>query len=719
VAWPHRVGAVPRFAYQRQRRPADDLLAQAVVAGGTAVVCQVLAGMGGVGKTQLAANLAEHLWQDGQVDLLMWVTAGSRDSVLNTYAQAAADVTGVDDPDPQQATRRLLAWLAGTDRRWLVVLDDVAAPQALADLWPPDTMWGRTVVTSRRRDAALLEGRHLVDVGVFTQQEAADYLRGRLADGPHRLGEADQLATDLGFLPLALAQAATYIRDQDLSCAGYRQRLHRRRLDRLKPTTFPDGQRQAVADTWALSIELADSDSAGLAGVVLQLAAVLDPNGIPTTLFTSDAALDYYKQRLDRPIDADDAHDAVRALYRLGLADTTTDSDTDDLLRVHALIQRVVRETTPEPQQAMLAHTAADALLALWPDFERDTATARVGQLLRGNTTTLTAVAGDHLWRTRAGASNAHPVLFQAARSLGEIGLVTAARDHYQQLHAETLRVLGAEHADTLTTRHHLAYWQGRAGDAAGAMAAYEQLLPDVLRALGADHPDTLNTRRNLAYFRGEAGDAGGAMAACEQLLPDVLRVLGANHPDTLMTRHNLARWRWEAGDAAGGVAACEQLLPDRVRVLGADHPDTLMTRHNLAWWQGMAGDAAGAVAAYEQLLPHRVRVLGADHPDTLNTRHNLAYFRGEGGDAAGAVAAFEQLLADYLRVLGADHLLTLTTRHSLAYFRGEGGDAAGAGAADTWYPVTQLSREQREMIEAGYLVGRSLARSRTVGRRC
>jgi hypothetical protein len=49
VPLPHRVGALPRLAHNRQQRPADESLAAAVAGGGTAVVCQVLAGMGGVG----------------------------------------------------------------------------------------------------------------------------------------------------------------------------------------------------------------------------------------------------------------------------------------------------------------------------------------------------------------------------------------------------------------------------------------------------------------------------------------------------------------------------------------------------------------------------------------------------------------------------------------------------------------------------------------------
>jgi hypothetical protein len=88
VSWPHRVGVVPARAECFQYRGAVDALEQAVAGGGTAVVCQVLAGTGGVGKTQLAAAYARTVWQAGSVDLLAWVTAGSRDAVVAAYAQA-------------------------------------------------------------------------------------------------------------------------------------------------------------------------------------------------------------------------------------------------------------------------------------------------------------------------------------------------------------------------------------------------------------------------------------------------------------------------------------------------------------------------------------------------------------------------------------------------------------------------------------------------------
>jgi len=119
------------------------------------VVCQVVAGLGGVGKTQLALGLAHRWWQQRRVDLLVWVAATSRTAVLTRYAQTAADVTGIEDPDPDpdpgDGAQRFLAWLTRTNRRWLIVLDDLTDPADLQGLWPPVTAAGRTVVTTRRR----------------------------------------------------------------------------------------------------------------------------------------------------------------------------------------------------------------------------------------------------------------------------------------------------------------------------------------------------------------------------------------------------------------------------------------------------------------------------------------------------------------------------------------------------------------------------------------
>ncbi|MEV7130504.1 NB-ARC domain-containing protein [Streptomyces sp. NPDC093260] len=635
---------LPRQADCFQNRAAATALEQAVAEGGTVVLGQVLAGMGGVGKTQLAAHHSRQAWDKGEVDLLVWVTAASRTAVVSAYAQAAADLLGVDPADPERAASAFLAWLQpkpGSDqRRWLVVLDDLADPADLHHLWPPTSPYGRTLVTTRRREAALTgRNQRLVPVGLFTEDEALAYLTATLASRSRTetAHELAALATGLGHLPLALSQAAAYLINEDLDCAAYRTLLadHALTLTELlpDPSGLLDDQTATAAAVWDLSLKRADQlPPHGLARPMLQLTACLDPNGIPDTVLTSPPALAHlteHRTGTTEPTTMVTSRDAVRALrtlHRFSLIDHNTASH-HQAVRVHQIIQRAVRDALTQQQRDRLALTAADALTSVWPDIERDTALA---QTLRANTDALARHSEDALYQSE----DARPVLFRTGQSLGESGQVAAALHHFQYLTGAAGTRLGPDHRDALAARNSHARWRGESGDAAGAAAAYAELLADSLRILGPDHLNTLAARSNLAHWRGKAGEgAAGTATAFAELLPDQQRVLGPDHPNILTTRSNLAHWRGKAsGDAAGAAAAYAELLADSLRILGPDHPNTLATRHNLAHWQGEAGDAAGAAAAYAELLADFLRVLGPDHPDTLTTSRNLAWWRGKTG---------------------------------------------------------------------------------------
>ncbi|MBB5932724.1 hypothetical protein [Streptomyces echinatus] len=160
VSWPHQVGVLARQAECFQDRATATLLEQTADSGGTVVPGQVLAGLGGVGKTQLAAHHARTLWQTGQLGLLVWITAATRDAVVTGYAQAAVEVLGAGPTDPEPAARAFLAWLEpkamepehGTARRWLIVLDDLAD---LRGLWPPPAWSPHAVATPVSPDTAV------------------------------------------------------------------------------------------------------------------------------------------------------------------------------------------------------------------------------------------------------------------------------------------------------------------------------------------------------------------------------------------------------------------------------------------------------------------------------------------------------------------------------------------------------------------------------------
>jgi DNA-binding SARP family transcriptional activator len=653
VSWPHRVGVIPPPADGFQDRHVAEALPAST---------QVISGLGGVGKTQLAAHAARNA---RDVDLVIWVSAASRDAVLSAYAQTCADLQlGLDDEVPEAAAARLLAWLGTTDRSWLVVLDDVAQPADVRGLWPPEQRTGRTIVTTRRRDASLLSGRTSVEVSVFTNREAIDFLSRKLP--PELADDVPGVAADLGSLPLALSHAVAYMVDQDLTCSAYRARFanRNRKLAGLfpDPGTLFDISPRTVATTWTLSIEAADRLAPiGLARPLLELASLLDANGIPDTVFTTAAARGYLVERLAVDPDESDIRDGLRGLNRFHLI-----THEEGLVRVHALLQRAVREDLPSSAAATVA---ADALVACWPAVDE-----RMGQILRANSSALDQVAPAALRD-----SGIHPVLLRTIDSLGSAAQLTAAIALCQELGDQAAQRLGATHHDSLVLRNKLAGLLGDAGRVPEAMEWLRQLVIDVAAALGDDHPSALDARQNLGYQYGQAGDPGKAVAELTANVADRVRVLGADHQTVFVSTSQLAYWRGKAGDSAGAVAEHEALLPRAANVLGADHMVTLDIRGNLALWLGHSGDHSRSVRTFQELIADAERILGPTHRDVSVYRHNSAYWQWQAGDLTGAADVFSTVLVHRLRIFGPKHRDTLATRHAYACLRAETADPAHA----------------------------------------
>src|SRR5579863_10779359 len=140
VVWPVRSGAIPPLAdgfISRMETAAD--LAAALIPGATVVLGPGRAPGGrsgdwlaSSGKTQVAAGLAESLWQAGKLDLLIWVDATSRAAVLSGYVAAAVAASSTDPAgDAETVASRMVNWLAKTSRPWLLVLDDLTDPADL------------------------------------------------------------------------------------------------------------------------------------------------------------------------------------------------------------------------------------------------------------------------------------------------------------------------------------------------------------------------------------------------------------------------------------------------------------------------------------------------------------------------------------------------------------------------------------------------------------
>jgi tetratricopeptide (TPR) repeat protein len=626
------------------------------------------------GKTQLAVATARSLWQSGAVELVIWLTATSRASVLSGYAEAArtaGDADGIEagmDGDTESVANRLIAWLRETDRPWLVVLDDLAAGAVLDErLWPAGPA-GRVLITTA--DPGALAGRQaqLVPVGPFSRREALNYLVGRLTmDLDQRQGAID-LISELGHEPLALAQASAVIVGSELTCHGYREHFAARR----DQATAAAGGREpaAAAITWGLSIDHADLMSPGPAQPLLVLAALFDGNGIPGAIFATAAAREYCTDPAAGG-SGQTISDGLELLESAGLL-SADQEPAAPMIRMSWPVQAAVRGAMPDAMVKGAAVAAANAVLEAWPAENGGVAGVagsvgvaeeELARRLRSCADSLRQLAGDLLWE-----GGCHPVLLRAGRSLDAVRLTGPAVAYWEELAADSARWLGRDHPATSGINERLARAYLAAGQAASAVSLLQAIRQGRAERLGPDHPGTLEITRGLGQALISGGRLGEAVAILAQAAESWERSHDANSVGALNAREDLAAAHRAAGEFAPAIALYRGAVAERERLQGPRHADTVAVRQQLAEAYLADGQAKAAISQYERVVSDRERALGPGHLLTIGARGALGAAYHSAGKMASAVRLAERSRTEYAKVLGPDHPDTLAACVSLAH---------------------------------------------------
>ena len=640
------IGVPPRIASFTGRSGELDRLDAILMQDKPAAVTQAsvgraaVQGMGGVGKTSLAVEYA-HRYRSLYAGVC-WCPAETRTGLLSGLASLAGTLGAAtpEEADVEKAAKAALRRLAEQRATWLLVYDNVTAPDAIADLLP--SAGARVLITSRFSDWSELADEVALDV--LPLEEAVTLLESRA--GRSDAAGAETLAEALGRLPLALDHAAAYCKRTQMQFADYATKASSLIAAAPRGAGYP----RSVAVTFDLAITEAVAQCQAAETLMAYLAQCA-PERIPMTLV--EGAVEDEAERMK----------ALTALAEVSLLKHDPFEDGSPAVTVHRLVQAVARARS---EANGLAQDAVGGLIA------RLVATYPTEVYRDPESWPLCAKFTPHLLaRRQAGPDDA-----SVSALLGRAGGYFHGRGAYSQA-APLLRdalAISRKGARPRASQYGGEPQQSRApapgpGRLCGGAAALRARAGDSTRRCSA--PSIPIRRRasttspacsmTRATLRGRGRSSSAHWRYSE-------KVLGSEHPSTAMSLNNLAGLLMDQGDFAGARPLYERALAIREKVLGPEHPATAASLNNLACLLHDQGDLAGARPLYERALAIHEKALGPEHPNTATSLSNLARVLRDTGHANEAEPLFQRAIAVGEKVRGRDH--PQTQRYASHYAR-------------------------------------------------
>ncbi|MCI3278613.1 tetratricopeptide repeat protein [Streptomyces cylindrosporus] len=586
------------------------------------VVVQAVHGLGGIGKSTLAAH-----WAAGRVgsyNPVWWITAETQADLDAGLAElAVALAPALRDVLSREALReRAVQWLAGHDG-WLLVLDNVSDPADVKQLLGRAT-GGRFLITTRRAS-----GWHKVaEPLALDVLEPADAIElFERIDGPGE--DIEELCRELGFLPLAVEQAAAYCAEAGITAGRYRELLAAYPREVFAQSAEGTDQARTVARVWRISMDrLTDTP---LAERILGVVAWWAPEGIPRG----------YLAEMGGPVEVTEAVRRLAAHSLIRLHD-------DDTISVHRLVQAVARAEAPGACRESVERLLRSSWGLRGIDAEKVWFTH------------LDALAGC----TDPDADGANEAwLF----NMGGIKVSTIDESRMTELHARAVaaaeRSLGPRHEITLIMRSDLAHAHGIAGDPEHAIRLLETNLADHVREFGLHNERTFEARAVLAEEMVDGGRIADGLSLAKENAESAELALGEDHAMALRAWSAWSRalryWAEEAADdvtAARAADAIEALLSRIEAVEGTESKIYDTVHWNLIWSCRKAGDIARATVLLEESIARRTRLYGETSRVTMNSRRAFVGFLWRAADdQARARDLAVSLVADSRQLLGDD----------------------------------------------------------------
>ncbi len=673
--------------------------------------CQRVAitGLGGVGKTQIALELAYRKRGINPNLSIFWVPATQPAAFEQAYQRIGEclQIPGItkDIKDVKQLVKESLS--KHNICPWLLIVDNAddskmlyeedaedSTTLTLVDYLPFSRIGSNLFTTRSRKIAVKLAGSNVLHVDLMKPDDAKEVLRGCLLDKDLLLDTeaATKLLDLLGYLPLTIVQAAAYMNENDISITDYTELYNgsEKEFIDILSEGFEDqgryrGSQNSIAKTWLISFNQIQRQTP-LAIQYLSFMACLLNQDIPQSILPQASTKKKFME-------------AVGILTAYSFLIRREDRKT---FTIHRLVHLATRSWLRNmDQMTMWANKAVERLAEMIPaggHQDRHIWTAYLphathllkSQDLDSRKEKLITLS-DHLGRclysngNYVGAEQVHrQTLDLRIKALGledsdtlmSSACLAEALSHQgryteaEKLHRETLKirqkVLGVEHPDVMDSMQYVA--QALVG--AGAYSEAEQIhraTRDLrVKVLHLEHRSTLTNMSYLAEVLNQQGKYEEAEQMHQKTLDTRIRLFGLTFPATLasmsclgVTKRNLKKY-----DAAESTQ--REVLGLRTKVLGDRHPHTLITKRWLADALQNQAKYKEAAEILQEVLDTQAQLLGKKNPDTIRTLSILAEATCSQGRLAQAKGLYEELYTLRKEALGPTHPATLESLSKL-----------------------------------------------------
>ncbi|RYP48866.1 hypothetical protein DL768_005323 [Monosporascus sp. mg162] len=663
-----------------------------------------LVGIGGIGKTLIALRYANACWEERRGFSIFWVNAGNAQQFQQSYASIAKDFRVPGYIDPKEDVRHLVRdWLdKDKTRQWLMILDNaddatLFSPQNLGRFIPACAHVSVLVTTRNEAGLGLPGEKTPIPVPKMEYGDVSQLFPGDTKGTTQGINDLDTLVTQLEGLPLALAQAAGFIRDQRVTISEYLELLkgsEKNLRDLLGGQCLAgnSGALHAATRTWFLSFEKAREKNS-TAGEILSFMSCLDAQPVPPGLISR-----YTKPPNGNKPDVD----PVAVLRSLSLVSQDVEGGLDMTRPVRSLIQKwlakkekihqfeaqaVVAVSQAYPAgnaenrarcTGLLGH-AATVLRFQDKDLCKDAQLAKATLLcsaasfcvFQGQWKDAEEFYGKALTLLEKGLVVAHPLTLKGKCGLAGLyrkqGKWALAYEHEKAVMDARTSKAGSEMSLILANLANVASTLAAQGKWDEAEKMEVKVVKGRQTSAGDEHPSTLASMSRLAATYRKRGKWGEAEKLEKYVMSTREKIWGERDPLTLASMSSLSatyrkQGRWEEAEGLE-LRAMEKSR----QVLGDEDLTTLASMANLASIFGARGRWRDAISLEVKVSQMRARVLGEGHALTLATMSGLASTCWKAGYWEDAMKLEEEVITRRERVLGAADPLTLASNSDLA----------------------------------------------------